>query len=202
MKVALRGHDPEGVHQVRVAARRLRVWLQLGGHRALTDDLKYLCRALSLARDLELIAHQPALRPYHRAQRRLAQATVVQTLRSARTRGLLEALANLPTPHLREARARLPRFERQVRASLQRLRQTPSLGALHRLRRNVRTLRFAREWLGLDTRPYQRAQDGLGQLCDLLALERLLTAWALETGQPLELVAPIERALTEALGAP
>src|SRR5262245_54899902 len=40
IEVAAKGDDPEGVHQVRVAAGRLVVWLRLGARRALIDDLR------------------------------------------------------------------------------------------------------------------------------------------------------------------
>jgi CHAD domain-containing protein len=39
LPLALSGEDPEGVHQVRVAGRRLRAYLDLLGFRVLKDDL-------------------------------------------------------------------------------------------------------------------------------------------------------------------
>jgi CHAD domain-containing protein len=43
--------------------------------------------------------------------------------------------------------------------------------ALHRLRRSLRRVRYAREWLGTDTSELANEQDRLGAVCDLLALE-------------------------------
>ena len=47
--------------------------------------------------------------------------------------------------------------------------------ALHALRRKLRRVRYAREWLGLDASVHERAQEALGAVCDVLALEALLT---------------------------
>ncbi|HEU4743256.1 MAG TPA: CHAD domain-containing protein, partial [Meiothermus sp.] len=50
LPVARKGADPEGVHQVRVAGRRLRVWLELGGYQVLHDDLRWLVRGAGKVR--------------------------------------------------------------------------------------------------------------------------------------------------------
>jgi triphosphatase len=58
---AERGHDPEGVHQMRVGARRLRSalglfepWLLARTARALSGELRWLGRALGRARELDV----------------------------------------------------------------------------------------------------------------------------------------------------
>ena len=55
------GKDPEGVHQMRVGARRLRsalrlfdAWLPVGAARLLTNELRWLGRELGRARDLDV----------------------------------------------------------------------------------------------------------------------------------------------------
>ena len=57
------GEDPEGVHQMRVGARRLRsalrlfeAWLPVGATRLLTRELHWLGRELGRARDLDVFA--------------------------------------------------------------------------------------------------------------------------------------------------
>ncbi|WP_114314147.1 CHAD domain-containing protein [Thermus caldifontis] len=57
--LALEGQDLEGVHQVRVAARRLRVYVELLGWRVLRDDLSRLFRGTSRVRDLEVALSHP-----------------------------------------------------------------------------------------------------------------------------------------------
>jgi triphosphatase len=66
---AERGADPEGVHQMRVGARRLRSalrlfdeWLPAHTTQALSDELRWLGRELGRARDLDVFAGE-LLRP-------------------------------------------------------------------------------------------------------------------------------------------
>lgn len=194
-RVALEGVDPEGVHQVRVAARRLRAWLTLGGHRALHDDLRWLCRSLSEARDLDIFGEVLDGEAMQR-RRADAQAEVRATLESRRYEGLRRALGLVPPPPRRAARARLRALERrlEVRRSAVRFPLTVrQLERVHALRRALRRVRYAREWLGLDTAELSREQEWLGTLCDLTALARFVSLHAPDTS-PL-----VEAGLTRAL---
>jgi inorganic triphosphatase YgiF len=63
--VAERGRDPEGVHQMRVGARRLRsalrlfeAWLPPRLAQALADELRWLAAELGRARDLDVFAEE------------------------------------------------------------------------------------------------------------------------------------------------
>lgn len=164
---ALRG-EVEGVHQVRVCCRRLRVWLQLGGHAALEGDLRWLSRELGPLRDLDV--HDGVLTVDARARLRPAAVQrAVAALESERWRATRRALEGLARPRRGAAKKVLARLER-------RLRRGPFVAedeALHRLRRRLRTVRYAREWLGLDASELAADQAWLGALCDLLALARL-----------------------------
>lgn len=196
IELTLEGSDPEGVHQVRAAARRLRVWLELGGHTALTEDLRHLCRALGPLRDLHLLGELPELRSWHdqRAQAELHQ--VVRLLRSPRTVGLLEALSAMEWPSAHDAQKRLRRYHQRVKASLKAYRhaaRTERFAAAHRLRRDARALRFALDWLGRDSLSAHHLTAALGDVCDAVALSRVLGQWAASEHQTVELSKVLEQ---------
>jgi hypothetical protein len=52
--VARKRLDPEGVHQMRVALERLRVWTKLAGENELGDELRWIRRRLATVRDLDV----------------------------------------------------------------------------------------------------------------------------------------------------
>ncbi len=161
--------DAEGVHQVRVALRRLRVWLSFEGHRALRREARWLCGALAELRDLDVFGE--ALRPAWRERLRPdIEAAALQALRSRRTERLRERLEQLEPPRKRSAHRRLAKLERRLERTRRHARPGDGEG-LHALRRTLRRVRYAREWLGLDAADLAREQEQLGVLCDLLALE-------------------------------
>ena len=198
---ARRRDQPEDVHQVRVAARRLRATLELQGHAALVGDLQALCRTLGPARDLHLAARIPQLRAWAQARAAEARRTVLEVAASARTRGLLEALRALPAGPTAAGQRELKRRTRAVRRALARwdgAAGADRVEATHPLRRQVRRLRYAREALGLPAEAVAGVQDALGGFCDLLALRRLLASWAQDTGADAKgALARLDRALSE-----
>ena len=166
--LALAG-DPEGVHQVRVALRRLRVWLSFKGHEALQEELRWLCGALALLRDLDVFGE--VLTAQARADLRPgAVATAVAALESQRWDLLRARLSELPAPKASRARRAVKRLERKL-AERRGARGADEGEALHRLRRSLRRLRYAQEWLGQDTSALGQEQERLGAACDLLALQ-------------------------------
>jgi CHAD domain-containing protein len=145
------GRDSEAVHQIRVAVARLRVWLALGGWRALDDDLRWLRDEAAVVRDIEvqLEQHPPArwaarLRERHsRALPRLKRA-----LGSERFAATIEALRAMPPVRREIAYRRAARVARRALARGEDLRDAPSdISALHALRCALRRLRYALEWL-------------------------------------------------------
>jgi CHAD domain-containing protein len=181
-----RGRDaPEDVHQLRVATRRLRAALELQGREALVGDLRALGRELGPARDLHLAAELAPLAPWAREATARERPLVLAALDTPRTRGLLAALRHLPAAPGPDADRELARRTRAVEKALRQLdRAKPEAWALalHRLRRQVRRLRYAREALGRPARQLADVQEGLGAFCDLLALKGLLERWARDTG--------------------
>lgn len=168
--VAREGLDPEGAHQMRIAIARLRVWLALGGWHVLDDDLRWLRARIAPIRDLDVqLQHGPppswaaALRRRHAR----ARSELVATLEHPRLSSLLGALTCLPPVPSAHARMAIPRMASRV---LARSRAASARGAdlesLHRLRCVVRRLRFALEWLDVDTADLVPVQDALGEACD------------------------------------
>lgn len=198
--IALEGVDPEGIHQVRVAGRRLRVLMELGGHRALVGDLRWLVRALGRARDLDVLAEVLAVQPYARTAEGAEAVTDWLTglaedarleahdvLTSPRLEGLIQALRTLAPLDEREARRSLAAFSERVRKALDtavdtRLDAPARVDAIHALRRALRRLRYANDWLEEDARPLKSLQGALGAMCDLTALSRLLGELSLAEG--------------------
>lgn len=211
LSMAREGVDPEGVHQVRVAGRRLRVWLNLGGHRALGDDLRWLVQVLGRLRDLDVLCALPVgdLGPFAEwlgARRTAAHDEAAEVLGSFRIEGLCRALEVLPPLKTSKARAVLGDLEADVakrsrgwvEAKAWTLPPEAALEELHRLRRALRRVRYGREWLGEPDALLPVVQDVLGAVCDVAALLRLLDAWCAETAT----AAPVSRdALLEALAA-
>lgn len=170
LPIAREGSDPEGVHQARAAARRLRVWLELAGMRALDHDLAWLVRGTGRVRDLEVMLSSPqpkAFAAWLEQELREARAALLPVLGSPRTAALLRALSALPPIPTPEAEARLPRLERRLRRKAALWAREDTLGALHDVRKALRRLRYAREWLEHDTGDLKRLQDALGRVGDL-----------------------------------
>jgi CHAD domain-containing protein len=203
LPAALDGHTPEGLHQVRVAARRLGAWCQLAGLRVLGADLRWLRRAAGAVRDLDVLLglELPAgVRRWLEEERAAARAQLLPRLEGPRCAALLEALANLPPLTPATARTRLARLERRVARRRARVLGEPRGDArtapgaresLHSLRRALRQLRYAREWLGLPTGDLSPWQQRLGELNDLDQFARRLAACP-EAGALVELRADVE----------
>jgi CHAD domain-containing protein len=188
--IALAGTDPEGVHQVRVAAGRLAVWLELAGQRTLRDDVRWLRSSLGPLRDLDVLRarggddspwRQRALNDHPRRR-----AAVVEVLRARRLEGLVVGFGVLPPLGAGPARAGLARLHRRVARAGRRIARhdAPSLAALHRLRRRLRKLRFAYEWLGEKRAELTALSHLLGELNDLATEQRELAAAS--EGAPLD----------------
>ncbi|AEV16180.1 CHAD domain containing protein [Thermus sp. CCB_US3_UF1] len=186
LPLALSGADPEGVHQVRVAGRRLRAYLNLLGWRVLQDDLRRLVRGAGRVRDLEVaLGHPlpPGFRAHLEEEVRQAREALPPLLASPWTAALLRALRVLP-PLGEEAWGRLRRQERRAEARLKALQAEPSLEALHAYRRALRRVRYAKEFLGLSAKREKALQEALGGLQDLEVLLGLLEGYLAQAPDP------------------
>ncbi|MDX2008164.1 MAG: CHAD domain-containing protein [Meiothermus sp.] len=187
LPLARSGNDPEGVHQVRVAVRRLRVWLELGGYKTLEPDLAWLVRGAGGVRDLEVLLGSPDLPKAFRgwAEGRLEEARgqLVPMLDSGRLEGVLQALDNLPALEPQAATKRLERFARRVGRRKSGWEREGSLESLHALRRALRGLRYAREWLELDTGAVKELQECFGQVGDYSFILEHLDAFEADGGR-------------------
>ncbi|WP_038056717.1 CHAD domain-containing protein [Thermus amyloliquefaciens] len=208
--LALSGEDLEGVHQVRVAGRRLRVYLDLLGWRVLRDDLRRLVRGAGRVRDLEVAlagpwALPPGFRRFLEGELRLAREALPSLLASPWTGALLRALAVLPPLEEGRARQALGRLTAKAERRFEALARHPSLEALHAYRRALRRVRYAKEFLGLSSKREKALQEVLGGLQDLEVLLGLLAAYLLQAtdGEALAfrevLLAERGRGLAEAL---
>lgn len=187
LPIARDGADPEGVHQVRVALARLDLWLRMGGWRTLRPDLRWLRRGAARVRDLDVQLERPdlpaAVRGALAAERERARARLVPLLDAPRTAGLRLALRALPPVPRERAERWRRRTRRRALARCRRLFEDPEdIERYHDLRRAVRRLRYALEWLEEDAREVRRVQSVLGELNDEAVLVSLLARLASENG--------------------
>jgi CHAD domain-containing protein len=167
--IARAGTDPEGVHQMRVAIARIRVWLELGGWRVLHDDLRRLRAAAAGVRDLDVQLARDIPAAYAaelRAERTVAHQSLLAALDDPEFQSLVSALENMPPVRRRQARKRLARF---IHRAVARGRELPrnDYARLHALRRSVRRVRFALEWLGEPAGELVKLQEALGEFGDV-----------------------------------
>ncbi len=172
---ARRGEVPEAVHQIRAAAARLEVWLRLAGWRILRDDLRWLRRSAAAVRDIDvLLAYRVSgeVRAALSKQREAAQRLLASALGRVRTQALLRALHLLPPLEAERAHRALERWSAKVlkEGDLADF-DSDSPARLHRLRRRARRLRFAREWLDIESEALHELQKELGDLHDLAVLQ-------------------------------
>jgi CHAD domain-containing protein len=163
--------EPDAVHRMRVAAGRLSVWLELGARRSLRSDLRRLRRSAAAVRDLDVLGSRDAEAAWLETlrQERAAEAASLKAAASSpRVQALLDALAVVPEPDPVHVRSAIQHMKRRVQRAGDRLEEDGERNrALHRLRRRVRRLRYALEWMGADSTDLRELQGHLGTLNDL-----------------------------------
>jgi len=148
--------DPDAVHQMRVAARRLRAALRVLQLRGLDPSVKHLQDVLGEVRDLQLQVEwlrgrDAVLGREREARLRMAEQKLSGQLRRWHSRALpalLAAAGDPSTPSVRKLsrmlRKRLDRLEERLEEARSRL--TPK--ALHRARISVKQLRYILDVVG------------------------------------------------------
>lgn len=173
--------DDEDVHQVRVICGRIRVWLSFAGLRVLDDDLRWLRRAAAPLRNLDVLLADPmsdAFTAWLRTHRHAARADLLDALDAPRCSALIDALSALPPVPIARARAFVPVLTTKVLRQARGLgRSNVKLADLHALRKNLRVLRYALEWLDAKPRSIRKMQDALGLLGDLDVAREYFDAW-------------------------
>lgn len=166
----------ESVHKLRVAAGRLSVALELAGRRALRDDLRTLRRSAARMRDLDVWiprATTVELASWLREERAREHACWVAGRDHERTDALITALRLLPPIPTEVARAGVKRLKHRVFEAGRGLARADARD-WHRLRRRLRRLRYALDWIGEDSKAVETLQEELGELNNLNVGRRLL----------------------------
>ena len=170
LEAARAADDPEVVHELRVATRRLSSWLRLARIRVLRDDLAWLRGAAGAVRDADVVIAMdldPALTAWLREERIARRGALAAAIASERTDALLVALDGLPGLSRAEARAGVARLARRALARGRALEERPDeVEAFHALRRAVRSLRYGLEWVGDKTKAFRAFQDVSGAAAD------------------------------------
>lgn len=172
--------DPEDVHQLRVATRRLTSWLKLARRRVLRSDLRWLRAAAGRVRDIDVVLGQDppdSMARWLRGERDDRLIDLRDALVSPRVEALRVALGLLPPVDPDRARRVLPRLARRALSLGDELQGAPNdVEGFHALRRAVRSLRYALEWMGDKTGGFKEFQDVSGRAADLSSALLLLDA--------------------------
>jgi CHAD domain-containing protein len=203
------GADPESLHQLRVATRRLRAFLRAGRPLvdkrwadALREELGWLGSELGPARDLDvMIEHLEAearsldaddafaaggLVEQLQREREEVRAVLLESMRSSRYAQVLEKLEAAGDPPLVGGDTELVDIWRsehvRLRKAVDALADEPRDEELHAVRIKAKRARYAAELAGLDRYAdrAKRLQDVLGQLQDAVTAEQRLRLLALD----------------------
>ncbi len=176
-----KGGSEEDVHQLRVSTRRLSSWLKLGRIKILRSDLRWLRGAGGAVRDMDVVlAQEPpsGLAAWLRTERTRRFQQLMQVVDAPRTGALLSALAHVAPVEEARARDAIPRLARAVLDQGEQLQLSPNdVEGFHRLRRSVRGLRYALEWLQEKTGQFKQFQDVTGTAADLSVALLLLDVY-------------------------
>jgi CHAD domain-containing protein len=175
------GGSEEDVHQLRVATRRLASWLKLARIRILRSDLRWMRAAGGSVRDLDVMLAQEPPAPmaeWLSGERSRRFDHLLGVVAAPRTDALLSALAHVAPIEEARARQSVPRLARRVLDLGEQLQIAPNdIDAFHRLRRSVRGLRYALEWLQEKTGTFKEFQDLSGRAADLSVALLLLDVY-------------------------
>src|SRR3954469_3502032 len=188
--------DPESLHQVRVAARRVRAFVGVAQDLVdadwaaeINDGMRCVGRASNEARDLDVLLDklrseirsidlrdQPAteaLIERLESDRRELQRALVEALDSDRYQRLLERLGQPAVPAEGTPKGTLDKLAKRelnrLVAGVKRLGRRPSDDALHALRIKVKRVRYAGELAGATSgKPARRVIEAATQMQDLL----------------------------------
>lgn len=201
-KVALADTDPEGVHQLRVAVRRLRA--VLGREHELQPELRWFFARLGPLRDSDVLLARlrgdtagfssAEMTAFERllggllAERAVARKRAVKALRGKRYGRLLKALGATAESAAGPARAdpatTVERPHDRLRAAVADLGEEPTDDELHNLRIRGKKLRYAAEItapaggkaVNRLVKATKRLQDVLGEFQDACVAERRVRA--------------------------
>lgn len=173
--------EPDEVHQLRVATRRLAAWLRLAGMHVLRDDLRWLRHVAGAVRDIDVVLElegDPSWTRWLRSERRVQHQVLAAALGSERTGGLLLALGSLPPVTRTAARHELGRLAGKALVAGEELETAPDdAERFHRLRRKVRVVRYGLEWLDEKTGAFREFQEVSGLAADRALALRLLAVY-------------------------
>ena len=192
--VARRGEDPEGVHQVRVACRRLTAWLDLGGRRVGRDDLKWLRDAAGPVRDLDVLLERdvpPAMKRWLEREWKKQRPALEKALddpRALATVRLFENMGPLRSDEL-DMKSLLDKADKALGAVDEKAAHPEEL---HVVRRKLRPIRYALEWQKKDAKPIVEAQEALGALSDAVILHRMTVEWGKDPARERQLAAELK----------
>lgn len=167
-------------HQLRDSLGRLAAWLRMAGQRPLRDRVKTLRRAIGEIRDIDIArgrldsSASAALFSRLGSERDRKAATLVHRLAAPSTGKLLRDLQETPPLNYEAAVDASRRMARRAWKAGRRFVNEPAPATAHRLRRRLRELRFAREWLRQETAPLRPLVRRLGRLNDRLLVWEVL----------------------------
>ena len=167
--------DPtaEQWHELRDSLGRLAAWLRMAERPSLRERVKELRRGIGQVRDADIVREHLGGASLSRLERERARQAAVLLLRLAAssTENLLRELRETPPLNHEAAIVACRGTARRAWKAGRRFALDPTPATAHRLRRRLRELRFAREWLRLGTAPIRPLIRRLGRLNDRLLVQ-------------------------------
>jgi len=165
-------------HELRESLGRLAAWLRMANRNSLREQVRELRRAIGEIRDLEIVRELyspsvPRARSLGRDQARM-EAILIRRLAAPATAELLQCLQETPPLNYESAVEAARRMARRAWKAGRRFADDPTPATAHRLRRRLRELRFAREWLRQETAPLRPLVRRLGRLNDRMLVQHFM----------------------------
>ncbi|MCC6811314.1 MAG: CHAD domain-containing protein [Deltaproteobacteria bacterium] len=170
LSLAERTGDAEAVHDLRVAARRLRAYARIAHDERLDRDLRKAIHATNALRDFDVAIELGSSGGELRKPRADEARRVRHALGRKEMKRLERELANVPPVSRGDAKRRIA----ELRKKATRLRRgAHSIDDTHALRRTLRELQYCLDWIGEDSAAVEARQRDLGAIVDKAVLRRV-----------------------------
>ncbi len=163
--------DPKTVHDLRVAARRMRAYARMLGNVALDRDLRWLIHSTNDLRDIDVANAKLAGRTRLSAAREQLVSRLHHDLKRRRLRRLVRELDDASSLSRGNAKKWIKRLRRRAARRTRRPRSTENA---HALRRTLREIEYCLDWIGEDSSAERAKQKKLSRKVDQAVVRRIV----------------------------
>ena len=161
--------DHQTVHDLRVAARRLRAYARMREAQRLSRELRWLVHATNQLRDLDVACERDGALATLRQAREAEQGAVQRVLNGRRAERLKDRVATVKPFTRKQAERRIARLRQKIAT----MPSSEAIAAVHALRRALRELQYCLDWIGESSAQEKRLQHGLGAKLDSIVVHRV-----------------------------